>query len=338
MSLILLLILLLLGLVDASSVFTLQVPKTLWDKPKEVRSLLLDLQHKKGFKFWGVTKGYQYIVSTVLSPAHRNLETHNVLSFDIDLKGLSGIIVITSKDDVTLFDLFDHSFDWKKYFSSTIQDSYHHGTRNALILEFNEKGYRHSKMLLQTMAKSQYVITIDKLRKNRPFTYHAIHFGIHGTETPLTQEDYGQDSIVTIGDTGLDTDHPYFHSSNHEVPRYKFSVHTTNLDAFVDRIMHDKTQHPKILAYISLEFMQNHNYKFTDFDDDHNGHGTHVAGSVVPGTIDGDITEQQHHSRSRIIFFDFQRNGEKHSLDIPTSIVKIMTLSKRLGSKYIYVP
>jgi hypothetical protein len=144
-----------------------------------------------------------------------------------------------------------------------------------------------------------------------------------GTER-IPHSYYSREQVITVGDTGLDYNHLYFRSP--ELPT-KMTYDTYNLNQLLNTPTNPKS---KVKAYVNVKFGDGLTTLSTDFQDEKNGHGTHVSGSCCG---DGEaINQTEIHTLSKIVFFDFGISTQEF-LIIPPMITPLMTLSYSLGSR-----
>ena len=146
------------------------------------------------------------------------------------------------------------------------------------------------------------------------------------------------DIIVTIGDTGLDVNHCFFHSkflSNH------YSFNSENGDAIVKHLKANTFKHEKLYGYLQMTVPYGRSTLHTDFNDIKNGHGTHVSGTALGGLISeckkNSEASKQSYSNIAVFFFDFL-NKDSYSqarggLIIPPVLTPLMEVSYASGSR-----
>ena len=146
------------------------------------------------------------------------------------------------------------------------------------------------------------------------------------------------DIIITIGDTGLDANHCFFRSkylSNH------FTFNSENGDAIVKHLKANTQKHEKIYGYLSMSVPYGRTKLHSDFNDIHNGHGTHVSGTALGGLVTeckkDSIARKQSYSNIAVFFFDFLNKDSysqaRNGLIIPPVLTPLMEVSYASGSR-----
>jgi len=252
------------------------------------------------------------------------------------------------------------------------QESYGPGSANSLLLRVKEAS--HAKTLLRLLKESRSVIRIDQIETPQLLDRFAMSFGVAGDDLGgyagqgslsrlpgFTPAKFGSESIITIADSGLDLEHCFFGSRDHTLPEvHKIRLTKHNHRESIDLIL-NQPQHPKVLAYFSLEFpIGDGTMQFTDFFDNYGGHGTHMAGLAAPGganpnhddcayLLPPNSEKQQHYhkkqhtnntsftSGAKILFFDLQNNilpqSNSQKLQVPATLKWILQTSYALGSR-----
>ena len=113
---------------------------------------------------------------------------------------------------------------------------------------------------------------------------------------------HGEGRVIGLSDTGIDVHSCFFMDSEHPV-RYDSSSNDTN--------------HRKISLYVPF---------MNAVDDEQDGHGTHVAGTLVGETNEGSFSEYNGIAyKARVAFIDIgKKNGKEVELTTPRKVSQLI--------------
>lgn len=141
---------------------------------------------------------------------------------------------------------------------------------------------------------------------------------------PFNHTYTAKNQVITVGDTGLDVTHNYFHSP--EGPT-KVTFNTLNLNQILQTPYH---QDAKVRLYVNVAYFDGLTTVSTDFEDEANGHGTHVSGSCCGNGAQNNQPEIE--SQAKIVFFDFGVQTQEY-LIIPPMLTPLLQISYHAGSR-----
>lgn len=244
--------------------------------------------------------------------------------------------------------LKDMEFDHKRvYWESYIPSNYVNNKRNikkdrVVIFNVNneeiKKLYEHKDTIWIDLIKTHYV--------NNKKAFEVVLLGQPAIVNSLTSNDLLfsskhndlSDIIITIGDTGLDSNHCFFHSkyvSNH------YTFYGENGDMIVKQIKANTLKNEKIYGYISMKVPYGRTSLHSDFNDVKNGHGTHVSGTALGGIVTeckkGSEASKQSFSNLAVFFMDLLNKDNysqsRNGLVIPPVLTPLMQISYESGSR-----
>lgn len=201
------------------------------------------------------------------------------------------------------------------------------------------QGRARVNQVLKILSEDASVIAIDATQKHKVHNTFAVRalFGAsqsHLSET-IMPHDSGVGEIVTVGDSGLDINHCFFKpKGGADPPKYTYTLNEP-----LPQIHPDSTS--KVLGYVSMSFSDGATKYHSDFEDEPNGHGTHVSGSAVGGLLPsmdscGGFAAQEDRSNSgaQILMLDFgNANVSREFLLIPPSLEPLFQISYQAGSR-----
>ena len=320
--------------------YVLNINIEYWDKPNIVQNHLLYVERKLNAKFWSALPGNRYVISL-----REDIKAHEISSISyfseytpyvkVDDRALN-LHIVTCNDNINIRHLFDG--DTYRYFSASYS-SFHKGVGNMATLSFDSQNhYMHVTDLLK---KHPSILYIESISKNYKHNVNALKVGLgekyvnSKSVDNMLSVDYGRDSIVTVGDSGLDVSHCYFSRDNNRI--IKRYISESNYDVVSDQILNEDIKHDKIFAYLAVEFNIGRHFYTTDFVDEINGHGTHVTGSAVGGHMESMCKHRMGlHSKAKVLFIDYQDNinsEDEDALNVPQSLYWVMQTSYNLGSR-----
>ena len=166
--------------------------------------------------------------------------------------------------------------------------------------------------------------------------YKVVMEGLDITSAHVPGFVYGEGSIVTVIDTGLDVNHCSFMDKDSSVPYSTLSKR--NIQTVKRELA--KYTHRKLIGYLSLSF-ENMTMN-SDFKDAKYGHGTHTGGTVSYRGYN-DLCpydrDMLYRSKAKILFVDVQKNDEANidnpHLCMPASMRWMFKGAYELGSRII---
>ena len=203
-----------------------------------------------------------------------------------------------------------------------------------------------SVTLMEKIQNHPSTIWVDLIHEKQSFdseAYAVSLLGFTGDDVnskelfDITKRHLRTSEIITVGDTGVDLRHCFFRD-NFRSNRYTFD--TKNGDKILPHLQKASKAGGRLFGYISMHIPFGHYELRTDFDDNPNGHGSHVAGialgSVQNSQCKGEAVEEAVSSDSLLIFDFKNRNGydqAKHGLIIPPILTHLMQLSYASSSR-----
>jgi subtilisin family serine protease len=190
---------------------------------------------------------------------------------------------------------------------------------------------KHMDAILMHLSKLSSVVWYDFYRTHHRMDQYSAEVllmgdGLHQDKTKWYAGLSGISEIITIADTGIDYNHCAFQPT---INPYRATFTGYNQDSIIQALTPSSN---RLLAYIRLEFQDGMNTIQTDFEDDVNGHGTHVAGSAI-----GDDRNCQNKimgttSNAKLIMFDV---GLKNAsfLSTPPLLTPLMQISYAAKSR-----
>lgn len=183
---------------------------------------------------------------------------------------------------------------------------------------------------LRLLSKQTAVIWIERKPAYLKFNFQAMRT-LHGAGVDLVPHLGGAGGeIVTVVDTGVDVRHCMFADDAKEhapPPQYL-------LDRKVLDLSSREPTHAKITAYLAVRAHHGFRSVTTDYTDEENGHGTHVAGSAVGGSVCAGEEAAREVSDAKLIFVDVGVTGEEF-LTIPSDLRPLLQTAYDAGSRIV---
>lgn len=192
------------------------------------------------------------------------------------------------------------------------------------------------KKTLEYLMKLDLVLYIECIGDVKFHMKHAIPQVILGaikynniySKESLNVHFYGDNSIVTVVDSGLDTSHCIFYDPNNNVDMNYISK--SNYKSVADKIKNNP--HKRVLSYTALKYTHRSNAD-ADFLDSVGGHGTFTSSSAIFGSLD-DVNcaatkDSKYISKARLLFIDIHNEtSTSEGFQLPNSILWLLEFSK----------
>ncbi len=319
--------------------YIVTVNKALWDQPQKIQESLKALERESKVKFWASLGHYKFVVSLDKHTRGRTLSSSDIFSVQSkeknELQQGSSVrySILTCVDNLDLRSMF--TFSTESLFDVEY-DHVGHGTNNLALVHFTS--IEAATMCLDILHNSDSVIHIEPIQTQQTHNQHALKTSLYGSDVEIADfrhlQEFGEGSIVTIGDTGMDTNHCFFSHPDFEIPKHVLT--RANAKEVISRIKYNTTPHPKVLAYLAISFKEGKDHYETDFSDETDGHGTHVAGSSATGSVHPDCPclPTDVRSKAKLLFIDLKKSDSSdEGLVVPQSLQWIMKTSYDLGSR-----
>ena len=261
-----------------------------------------------------------------LVASNTRLESHT-FKFKYDSNGLKKKILVCTVDDVIqLSDKLKHVLPVSAFHlhSYDLIDNLHY-----LILHVHQE--RYIKIVLDQLAKITSIIWYDFYRQHTKTDRYSSEILLLGNALHTDKSKWylpftGKNEIITIADTGIDYTHCAFQPS---INPYRATFTGHNHDLIANEIVKSSN---RLLAYIRLEFHDGVDTVSTDFEDEQNGHGTHVSGSAIGDDTSCDSKIYEVKSQAQLIFFDIGVTNHDY-LFTPPLLTPLMQISYKANSR-----
>ncbi len=338
--------------------FFLRFHEEYWGYHDMIRDTLIRYEHQLGFKFWAATTNYTFIVSHKNNQHRHHKERLLLGEKGVSLEDVGGIrtgeqrqsgdcVAFSADEQVDIRSFFN--FDTRGIFATSqeLLIAERNGERNNLvIIHFLAEKYR--ELVLETVRSQPEILFVEcnfENEKHNAFARASSLLPPQPYALPLQGGgkvvNFGQDSIVTIADTGLDINHCYFRGSTGEkVPRFTLTRRNANIVTNLLKAKNQEAPHSKMYGYLALQFKRGNMTVQTDFTDEVGGHGTHVSGSAAGNPLHDDCMDpggeggEELASKAKILFVDVDPSYSTNPhLSMPISLAWIMKVSYDCGSR-----
>jgi subtilisin family serine protease len=306
--------------VKSNELFQYQVPTSAWNDPyAHLR--------QRGFRVLAVAANHTYLVVSAVSSssAIRELSTdagkRTAASSDRDLPtGKTNRFVILTTDSVQL------KIELALALPSTVYHRWsgHHrdGSRQSLTVDPLYVGFTNN-----WLYASPLVIMHD-------FQHEITHHNVEavtvmsGGEPPSHLSLTGDGVVVGVIDTGVDLTHCYFSDFKSDGRKFEYdgSVDLAPLILAAS----PPSQKRSLRAMLSIKLAQEDRLIKSDFEDTHNGHGTHTSGTAV-GDDSNCPSPVGLRSKSSLLFVDVDSGDEAGGLIIPPHIGPLLEIMYNAG-------